>query len=86
MGYSGSEHDVRVDCFKNRGSKWYYSFAVSMKDLWDTKNIHAALIEAIRRDDKNSIQEECLYICLEPYHKNSHPITIMGWELQQYNW
>lgn len=73
--YSDKPYMVRVDIFKPSG-KWYETISVSMKDKYHTADLHEALRSAILV--RRTIADNWLYVCLDPYHKHSHPIILRG--------
>lgn len=74
MGYAVSESIVRVDRFRASG-KWYDSWAINMNGYYEYPGIHEALRLAMK--DAGMPFEEWIVVCLEPYHKHSHPLLLM---------
>lgn len=79
--YSDNPNDCRVDFFKESG-KWYDTIQVTFepKDYADTQ-IHDALRNALEKACPNNYQG-LQAICLKPYHKHSHPISLI-WKGKQ---
>lgn len=89
MGYSENDGSVRIDRFKEHG-KWYDTYAVDMSNHWNDRNedgsynlIHDALRDAIAADPRFGpqwvggwLRQGGFIVCLEPYHQQSHPITL----------
>lgn len=75
MGFTTKEGMVRVDRFKERG-KWYDTHEVDMSKHYNADSIHDALEECLRRDGVSL--DGFVFVCLEPYHKFSHPVMLMG--------
>jgi hypothetical protein len=73
MGYCIHASVVRVDRFKQRG-KWYESIAVDMSEYYNHPDIHDALRRCLARD--GYVIDDWTWVCLEPYHKHSHPIML----------
>ena len=81
--YSDLPESVRVSFFKPSG-KWYTDEAVIWSGAWDHL-IHDDFATSLRdhfKDNPNRLSGMDA-ICLEPYHKNSHPIQIKngGWNV-----
>jgi hypothetical protein len=80
MGYCDDEEMVRVDFFKKSG-KWYASQAIKMPGYHDD-SIHDALKDALNSalylTDENRLRYAGMTaVCLEPYHKHSHPLMVV---------
>lgn len=88
MGYTENDGSVRIDRFKEHG-KWYDTYAIDMSKYWNDRIdgrinlIHDALREAIADDSRFGpnwvdgwLRQGGFIVCLEPYHKQSHPITL----------
>lgn len=86
MGYSENDSIVRVSVFKHNGGKWSHDLAVDMGKYYCEPIIHDALIKSLQdHDDGRSMSnymDGCSFICLEPCHKNSHPIILRNREAQ----
>lgn len=75
MGYSNDESIVRVDRFKPSG-KWIDDLAINMGAHYNDTIIQDALRDALR--ESGFELGYYTFVCLEPYHKHSHPIMIRG--------
>lgn len=75
MGFALEDSKVRVDRFKERG-KWYDTFVIDMEDSYNEPDLHLAVENGIRAAGYK--MEGWIYVCLEPYHKSSHPIMLKG--------
>ena len=73
--YSDDPERCRVDFFKPSG-KWYSTHTVTFK--YDAPDIHAGFRTALNIAIGNTLIG-MQAICLEPYHKFSHPISLI-WE------
>ena len=80
MGFIVDESMVRVDFWKESG-KWYETVAIK----WDRYEaeingeielIHQTFRRLCLAQHKRLCQEGWTATCLEPYHKDSHPISI----------
>lgn len=79
MNYSDNEGSVRVDVFKPSG-KWYETVAVDMYTFYHSETtIHQALLAAIERQYPGFTAREpgWKFVCLQPYHRFSHPIMLI---------
>jgi len=79
VGYSSDDSDVRVDFFKESG-KWYATESIKMEN-WDEPSFHDAfkhaLNEALYMPKADRLRySDMTAVCLEPYHKHSHPIML----------
>jgi hypothetical protein len=76
VGYSDDASMVRVDFFNPNG-KWKYTEAVKWIG-WDTPLIHEAFAESLRQHFASCPNRlsDLTAVCLEPYHKYSHPIVL----------
>ena len=76
MRYSDDPEMVRVDFFKASG-KWYCTEAVRFSD-YNEPDIHFAFAKALREHFKNCPDRlsDMMAVCLEPYHKNEHPLML----------
>lgn len=84
MGYAVEEDIVRVDMFKDTG-KWYESIAVKwIEGGYDSVSIHeslrASLFRELKEDSGPPRLSGMTAVCLEPYHKHSHPIMLRNWD------
>lgn len=79
MGYHVDDGMVRVDRFKSSG-KWYDSHAIDMRRYYSDVLIHDAVARAILDADIST--EGFFFVCLNPYHEHSHPITVFLRESQ----
>lgn len=75
MGYAVEDCMVRVDRFKETG-KWYDSISLDMEDFYNVDDLHWAVQECLRHFGFEI--HGWIYICLEPYHKNAHPVMLKG--------
>lgn len=78
MNYSVDSKSVRVDFFKTTPEgaprKWYCTEAVIMDD-YDHPLIHQAFVDALEKHFGDNIRlRGMVAICLDPCHKNTHPI------------
>lgn len=73
--YSVNANSVRVDFFKPSG-KWSTTEAVSWIDYRE-KDIHKALRDSLLAAGIHLRLAGTLAVCLEPYHVNAHPITLI---------
>jgi len=76
MNFSEDERDCRVDFFKPSG-KWYtYNKVTFREEDWGgNADTHTALGNAIR--DAGVGLTGMTAICLYPWHKYSHPISLI---------
>lgn len=74
MGYTNREDMVRVDFFKPSG-KWYCTEAVKWLD-YHSEFIHEGFKESLAGHLKGRLLGMTA-VCLEPYHENSHPISMV---------
>jgi hypothetical protein len=75
--YSEEAHMCRVDFWKESG-KWYTTEAISFDGLYDLDFIHDAFRIALKRHFGETPRLIGMTaICLEPYHKLSHPISLI---------
>jgi hypothetical protein len=75
MYYSGHPGHCRVDFFKPSG-KWYTTERLDWADYYNEPLIH----EAFRKILFKQINQRYLgmqAVCLEPYHINSHPVSLI---------
>jgi hypothetical protein len=78
MGFHASDAMVRMDRFKPSG-KWYDTFAVNMTDYYDCGMlIHDCVEIAWQKSSGKELGEGWMLVCLEPYHKNAHPVMVRG--------
>ncbi len=75
MGFHPEDCMVRVDRFKERG-KWYDTFAIDMSRHYDHPDLHDAIEFCIRA--AGYTLQDWVFVCLEPYHKNAHPVMLKG--------
>jgi hypothetical protein len=78
MGFHINDSMVRVDLFKPSG-KWSESFAIDMGEFYNELLIHDAVTKAWlkTREIQDPLHwKEWTLVCLEPYHKHSHPVII----------
>ena len=76
--YSNSPYDCRVDFFKPSG-KWYATESITFtSDEYDMPLIHDAFHSALMRCI-GGYYYGMTAVCLEPYHRHSHPLSIK-WE------
>ena len=73
--YSADPSQCRVDFFKPSG-KWYYTCQFTWLHWGKDKLIHDVFRESlVAAFPNNYIGLQA--VCLEPYHENSHPISII---------
>lgn len=75
--YSNSPNKCRVDLWK-KSEKWYTTESIVFSNKDYDKDIHTAFRNAL----KISLGDHYIGMratCLEPYHKNSHPLSVI-WE------
>lgn len=81
MGFTIKEGMVRIDCFCNTG-KWYDTLEVDMSSYYNLSFIHDvvkySLILSAGNDEfvDNWLAQGGYFVCLEPYHKYSHPVML----------
>lgn len=79
MNYSNSPGHCRVDRFKSSG-KWYDTISLDMNnDGYNDLDLYDHFIKCLQDQHSSWLKESDGYwsiVCLEPYHKNSHPIMI----------
>ena len=76
--YIENPNSCRVDFFKESG-KWYTTEAVEfLSNDYNNSSIHEALKNALAKAIGNRLRG-MQAVCLEPYHKYSHPISLI-WE------
>jgi len=68
----------RIDIWRASG-KWYTTEYIKFLEKdFNNFSIHDALENALKNDDHCKTQYIGMRItCLEPYHRNSHPISII---------
>lgn len=76
--YSEDSACCRVDFFKPSG-KWYTTDVVKFD--YTEPCIHQAFKDALQAELGNSMLGMQV-VCLEPYHKNSHPLSLIWQGLQ----
>jgi hypothetical protein len=81
VNYSDDVDSVRVDIWKQSG-KWYETVALKW-DRYSSKDENGKIVELINDTFRRCMKEQypgnwkgMRAICLEPYHENSHPISI----------
>lgn len=79
MGYDVNDNMVRVDRFKPRG-KWYDTLAVDMAPHYRNPDLHDAVRLAIQDKYPDMKIGSWTFVCLEPYHQNSHPVMLKAKE------
>jgi hypothetical protein len=84
--YSNDPAMVRVDFFKASG-KWYCTEAVKWTGSYDKELIHDAFNKSLQDHfaDQPKRLSDMDAICLEPYHKFSHPIQLKNGEWATFN-
>lgn len=85
MGYCVEDDVVRVDVFKSSG-KWSHTVAMKWTGGWSKDNyIHDAFRESLEDYVEINSRGSCklegyskgtTFICLEPYHELSHPLSL----------
>ena len=76
MGYHEDDSMVRVDFFKPSG-KWYTTEAVRWTGSYDGE-IHVAFERSLLKHFGGEVRMSGMTaICLEPYHKHAHPISLI---------
>lgn len=73
--YSTNESSCRVDLFKESG-KWYTTIEVDFNPYYAEPEIHKAFRKAMYDACKESFIG-LQAICLQPYHKHEHPISMI---------
>lgn len=73
MGFHVSDSCVRVDRFKPRG-KWYDTFSIDMEEHYNDNDLHDAVQKCIEKEGYK--MDDWIFVCLEPYHKHSHPVML----------
>lgn len=73
MHYSNNPGKVRVDYFKPSG-KWYETLEVDMTGYYDAWNVREAVRLAVTHQYESFSFDDWTVVCLEPYHKFSHPV------------
>jgi len=74
--YSENEASCRVDFFKDSG-KWYTTEVIIFDSrAYDNWSIHEALHRLLSEQMGDRLKDMTV-ICLEPYHKNTHPISLI---------
>jgi len=71
MGFSVDDTMYRVDKFKASG-KWYMTYAVRGRNYNEPD-----IFDAVRNDIMEagiSLDRGEMFVILEPYHKNAHPL------------
>lgn len=86
MGYSSDDSMVRVDFWKPSG-KWSATEALKWTGSY-TSDIFKAFAESLRRllwDEENQrLRYSGMRVtCLEPYHANAHPLSILVDDIPQ---
>lgn len=71
--YSADESRCRVSRFKKTG-KWYDDFSIDMNSHYNKEDLRGAVASAILQ--VVDIDPDYIYICLEPYHRHSHPVML----------
>lgn len=74
QNYSSNPGSVRVDFFKESG-KWYATEAVDMGPYYNMDFLHDAFARALWTHLEGRL-DGMLAVCLQPYHKHSHPIML----------
>ena len=75
MNYSNESNQCRVDFFKPSG-KWYDTCQFTWLHYSKDKPIHDVFRESLNAAFPYSYRG-MQAICLEPYHENSHPLSII---------
>ena len=79
MNYSADDRMVRVDFWKASG-KWYTTEAILWTGAWGKDVlIHKAFARSLC-DALGDRLSDMRATCLEPYHKHSHPISLINWK------
>ena len=82
MHFNKDPEYCRVDFFKPSG-KWYSTESIKFSDKdYRTTLIHDAFKNALSYSIGNSLIGMTA-VCLEPYHKHSHPLSIV-WKGDQH--
>lgn len=74
--YSENESSCRVSIFKPSG-KWDEDIAVNMGEYYNHDSLSQAVLLALS-DHGRRIQDDYIYVCLDPYHKHAHPQMLRG--------
>lgn len=74
--YSENEGSCRASLFKPSG-KWYQDLAIDMSAFYNEPDIHMAIRCAFEQTAR-TLQSDWKLVVLDPYHKNSHPIMLIG--------
>jgi len=77
MNYSKNPSHVRVDRFKKSG-KWYDTYMIDMCHYYDAIDLFKAVEDCFLTQYSYYKLKGFNLVCLEPYHKNSHPVMIIG--------
>jgi len=77
MGYHQNDSMVRVDIFRPSG-KWYETIAIDMEEFYDHSYAKDAVEIATVKKRGAPLVPGWIYVCTEPYHKNAHPILLIG--------
>lgn len=73
--YSANDGSVQVSVFKPSG-KWYTDIAVDMTGVFNHPSIHDGLEQVMRFQGHSSYVDNYICVCLNPYHRHSHPIML----------
>jgi hypothetical protein len=76
MHYSKEPWMVRVDRFRTKG-KWYDTWQIDMRHHYDVTNIREAVLLCWLMESKIPFSKDFFLVCLEPYHRNSHPVVVI---------
>lgn len=86
MGFTTNDGMVRVDRFKESG-KWYDTIEIDMSEHYNDLSIFNALEESINEHTAKHWGRDNFvigwtnqggsFVCLEPYHKHSHPVMLI---------
>lgn len=77
--YSDNPKSVRVDFFKASSDKWYTTETliwIDSDDLIGRSFARALDAHLSKRDDGSRRLSGMTAVCLEPYHKFSHPVML----------
>lgn len=77
MGYHEEDSRVRIDIFKPSG-KWSQSLAIDMGTHYNSNDIHQSVLTLTELALGGPLSLNYYIVCLEPYHKFSHPVLIKG--------
>jgi hypothetical protein len=85
MGFAVEDSKVRGDLFKDvqlNGGKWYETVALDMRGYYDNHEMPGGGWRSIHDSVLACFQEQVgghhgmLLVVLEPYHVDSHPVSV----------